>query len=218
MSTRDHHLIQGEEERPTPEPDQAIETAGEAEAKPGTEEESPPDPAELGLVLPEDPEEAIGLLLTELRDARAEATSYLDDLKRVAADFDNYRKRALREQQVIIERAAERVVAELLPVLDSFDAALAIEAQTETEEKLLQGVRGTYNQLMEILRKEGLEVIPTWDEPFNPEVHEAVTSPPDGSGRLMVGKELRRGYRLKGKVLRPALVEPVYEEQPAESA
>jgi molecular chaperone GrpE len=181
-------------------------------------DQSPPDPAELGIVLPDDPQEAIALLLTELRDARAEATSYLDDLKRVAADFDNYRKRALREQQAIIERASERVVRELLPVLDSFDAALAIEPQTETEEKLLAGMRSTYNQLMEILRKEGVEVIPTWDEPFDPEVHEAVTSPPEGSGRLMVGRELRRGYRLKGKVIRPALVEPVYEDQAASSA
>jgi molecular chaperone GrpE len=61
----------------------------------------------------------------------------------VAADFDNYRKRAMRDQQTIVDRAAERVFSAMLPVLDSFDAALAIEATTETEEKLLRGMRST---------------------------------------------------------------------------
>ena len=176
-----------------------------------TEPTGPPDPAELGLVLPDDADEAVDMLLTEVHEARGEASSYLDDLRRVAADFDNYRKRAIREQQATIERASERVVRELLPVLDSFDAALAIEAQTETEEKLLSGMRGTYNQLLEVLTKEGLEIIPTWDEPFDPEIHEAVMSPSEGEGRLVVTKELRRGYRLKGKVLRAALVAVEYD-------
>lgn len=163
------------------------------------------DPAELGLVLPDDHHEALQLLLGELRDARAEASSYLDDLKRVAADFDNFRKRAQRERTEIIERASERVLKALLPVLDSFDAALAIEPQTETERKLLDGMRNTYNLLLDVLRKEGLEVIPTWQEPFNPEIHEAVISP-EGGGDLVVSQELRRGYTLGGKVVRAALV------------
>lgn len=196
--------------------EEVVEAELATDATPESEDRvsGPPDPSELGLVLPDDPSEAIELLLTELAAARSEATAYLDDLKRVAADFDNYRKRAIREQQTTIERASERVVRELLPVLDSFDAALAIEAQTETEEKLLGGMRGTYSQLMEILKKEGLEIIPTWSEPFDPEIHEAVMSPSDGSGNLIVEKELRRGYRLKGKVLRAALVALEYQDQP----
>lgn len=167
-------------------------------------ESQTPDPASLGIDLPQDPDEAIDLLLRTVQESEEETASLLDDLRRVAADFDNFRKRAMREQQQIVERAAERVVREMLPVLDSFDAALAIDPETDTEEKLLGGMRGTREQLMDVLSREGLEEIPTWEEPFDPEIHEAVMS--SGDGRLVVDQELRKGYRLRGKVLRAALV------------
>ncbi len=165
----------------------------------------PPDPASLGLSLPEDPVEAQEVLLRALDEARNEANSYLDDLRRVAADFENFRKRMTREQQQIVERASERVVKAMLPVLDSLDAALAIEATTETEEKLLGGMRGTQAQLLDVLGKEGLEVIHAAGEGFDPEIHEAVMSSGEGD-RLMVSQELRRGYRLHGRVIRASLV------------
>ncbi|MGF1668740.1 MAG: nucleotide exchange factor GrpE [Acidimicrobiia bacterium] len=167
--------------------------------------DGPPDPAALGIDLPTDKDEAIRVLLEELHAARGEASSYLDDLRRVAADFDNFRKRATREQQVTVDRASERVLAAMLPVLDSFDAALQINPTTETEEKLLGGMRSTHSQLMDALAKEGLESVPSWGEPFDPEIHEAVLSNGEGS-KLTVSHELRRGYRLRGKVLRAALV------------
>ena len=159
----------------------------------------------LGLDLPDDPDEAIQFLLGAVHDARAEAGTYLDDLRRVAADFDNYRKRAVRDQQTIVDRAAERVLSAMLPVLDSFDAALTIEPSTETEEQLLRGMRSTHSQLMDVLMREGLEPIPALGEPFDPEVHEAVMTT-GGDGPLVVADELRRGYRLRGRVLRAALV------------
>ncbi len=159
----------------------------------------------LGISLPDDPEEAITVLLAAVADARAEAGTYLDDLRRVAADFDNFRKRAMRDQHTIVERAAERVLAAMLPVLDSFDAALAIEPTTESEEKLLGGMRSTHAQLIDVLAKEGLEPVVTLGEPFDPEVHEAVMTSGAG-GALVVSNELRRGYRLRGRVLRAALV------------
>ena len=144
-------------------------------------------------------------------DARSEAAAYLDDLRRVAADSENFRKRMLRDHAVNIERASERVVQSLLPTLDSFDAALALEAETTVEEQMLQGVRRTHTQLIETLGREGLEIIPTVGEPFDPSVHEAATAPSDGEGVLMVTGELRRGYRLKDRVLRPALVAVGFE-------
>lgn len=161
---------------------------------------------ELGIDLPEDEGDAVSVLASELARARAEASSYLDDLRRVAADFDNFRKRALRDQQTTVDRAAERVIVSLLPVLDSFDAAFATEARSESERKLIEGLRGTYSQLFDVLAKEGLEVVPTVGEPFDPSLHEAVVSPPEGDGRLVVSQELRRGYRLRDKLLRAALV------------
>lgn len=168
--------------------------------------EPAPDPHTLGLELPEDSDEAVDMLLTELRDSRAEAGAYLDDLKRVAADFDNYRKRTTRENESMLDRATEKVVAGLMPVLDSFDAALATQPQTESEQQLFAGMLNTREQLLTTLRSSGLEVIPTTDEPFDPEIHEPVGAPTGNGPTLTVSQELRRGYRLRGKVLRAALV------------
>lgn len=168
-------------------------------------EPTTPDPHELGLELPEDARDARDLLLSEVRTARDEASSYLDDLRRVAADFDNYRKRTVKENAIMLDRATEKVVAGLMPVLDSFDAALHTDPQTDTEERLYAGMINTREQLLNALSNEGLEVIPTIDQPFDPEIHEPVGAPA-GTGDLIVAQELRRGYRLNGKVLRAALV------------
>lgn len=161
----------------------------------------------LGLDLPEDPHDALNVVLKALAESRDDADRYIDDLRRVAADFDNYRKRTLREQAAVVDRASERTLAALLPVLDSLDSAAAIEPRSPTEEKMAAGVRGTLSLMLEILRREGLETIPTWDETFDPRVHEAVVHTGNGDAPLVVTKELRRGYQLAGKVLRPALVE-----------
>ena len=165
-----------------------------------------PDPHTLGLELPDEPEEAVAMLLGELHDSRAEASAFLDDLKRVAADFDNYRKRTTRENEVMLHRATEKVVMGLLPVLDSFDAALSTQPQTETEDKLYSGMINTREQLLNVLKSAGLELIPTFDEQFDPELHEPVGAPTGTGTNLVVTDELRRGYRLNGKVLRAALV------------
>lgn len=187
-------------------PDQVVD------ALPVEKPDQAPDPHSLGLELPDDPEEAVDTLLIELATARDEATSYLDDLKRVAADFDNYRRRALKEQGETTQRAAERILVELLPALDSFDAALSVEASTESEEKVMAGMHRTHEQLLNALGTHGLEIVPTVGEAFDPEVHEAVMSPAGDGGRLMVSEELRRGYTLKGRLVRPALVAVDHED------
>jgi len=183
------------------------------EAEPVDEAVSAKD---LGLDLPEDPEEALPIVLAALTQARRDADQYLDDLRRVAADFDNFRKRTQREMAALVERASERVVRQLLPVLDSFDAALGLEPKSDTEEKLVAGIRNTYELLMDVLRKEGLEPIETWDQPFDPTVHEAVLTSGEGQGPLMVTQDLRRGYKLRDKVLRAALVAVAPERSPTE--
>jgi molecular chaperone GrpE len=169
------------------------------------ERKGAPDPHTLGLELPAEPDAAIELLLAELQTSREEASSYLDDLRRVAADFDNYRKRATREGSMMLERATEKVVRSLMPVLDTFDAALTAEPKSESEQKLYSGMLNTREQLLHALKNEGLEVIPTIDTEFDPEIHEPVGAP-GGNGALIVTQELRRGYRLNRKVLRAALV------------
>lgn len=165
---------------------------------------SSPSPADLGIELPGDPDEAVAMLVYHVAAARSAADNHLDDLRRMAADFDNFRKRALRDQGLQTQRASERVVSSMLPVLDSFDAALVLEPGTETESKMLAGMRSTYDQLMTVLTREGLSVIEAVGAPFDPEVHEAVMS--SGDGPLVVSQELRRGYKLGDQVLRAALV------------
>lgn len=156
--------------------------------------------------LAEDPAAANEQLLGQLAEERQAAQTVFSDLQRVAAEFDNYRKRVQRDQVDIVERASERVVLEMLAVVDSFEAAFTHEAQTPTEEKLLAGMWSTYELLISVLAKEGLEPIAAIGEPFDPTVHEAAQAPPDAGAHLVVSEELRRGYTLRGRLIRPALV------------
>ena len=159
----------------------------------------------LGLALPDDPGEAQALLLRELAEARQEAGEMLADLQRVAAEFDNFRKRVERDQLENVVRASQRVVESLLPALDSFDAALTTPVSSDNEAKMLDGMKSTRSQLIDALAREGVEPIDALGEPFDPAVHEAVSVTP-GEGDQIVEAELRKGYVMRGRVLRPTLV------------
>jgi len=152
-------------------------------------------------------EAAVESDLSELEQVQGERAELLDTLRRVQADFENYRKRVLREQTALVERATERLVADLLPVLDSFDGALASFAGADTPEaeKVRDGVVGIRTQLGTVLEKAGLERVDDTGAAFDPNEHEAVMQD-DGDGDPRVGEVLRTGYRLKGRVLRPAMV------------
>lgn len=156
--------------------------------------------------LPQEPADAVPVLLSALGTAQAEAAEYLEALQRVAAEFENFRKRSARERDEIVDRASQRLIERLLPMLDSFDAAMAYEPHTATEEKFLAGMQDTHRLLMEALAIDGFEPIEADGVPFDPAVHEAVTGPSgEGEGELVV-KEMRRGYTLRGRVVRAALV------------
>lgn len=163
----------------------SIEDAGDA-AAPRTE-------------LSDDPQEAARLLEEE----RSSSARLVDDLQRLAAEFENYRKRAARERDEIVDRASQHLVVALLPVLDSFDQAVTHDPQTPGEEHLLAGMKSTHDQLLDVLVAAGLEPVPS-EGSFDPEVHEAVSG--GGDGPLVVDQVLRRGYLLRGRVVRPALV------------
>ena len=156
--------------------------------------------------LPENAEEAVPLLLSALGSAHAEISQYLETVQRVAAEFDNFRKRAARDRSEIVDRASQRVIERLLPTLDSFDAAMAYQPQTDGEQKLLAGMRDTHRLFMDALAVDGFEPIEASGVPFDPAVHEAVAGPTgEGAGDLVV-EEMRRGYTLRGRVVRAALV------------
>lgn len=171
-----------------------------AEPEPGV-----PALADLGLEVPEDPDEARDFLVAALLASRQEAGEYLEALQRVAAEFENYRRRIERDRDAIVGRASQRIVEQLLPALDNFDAAMSYEPQTPAEEKVLDGLRGTHQQLMEVLSKEGLEAVAAEGASFDPSLHEAVAGQVD-TDDLVVTSELRRGYVLNDRLLRPALV------------
>ena len=132
-----------------------------------------------------------------------------DDLlgtsQRLQADFENYRKRVLREQTALVERAAEGLLEQLLPVVDSFELAVANLGSDTDVDNLRKGVELVYAELLGVLERAGLEPIAALGEPFDPNVHEAVMQD-DGPGEPRVGNVLRTGWKLKGRVLRPAMV------------
>ena len=152
---------------------------------------------------------AAEIVESDLAQIEGERAELMDLLRRTQADFENYRKRVQREQVTLVERANERLLEDLLPVLDSFDGAVASLATSGVGDldvdKLRNGVVGIHTQLVGVLQKNGLERIEAQDAPFDPNEHEAVMQD-DGDGEPHVGQIMRTGYRLKGRVLRPAMV------------
>jgi molecular chaperone GrpE len=143
-------------------------------------------------------------LAERLAEVERERDEHLDDLKRVAAEFDNYRKRVARDQQSLAARAHERLVKELLPVLDDLERALQAAAEHE-EAELEEGVRLVHRELQEALAKEGLVEIET-NGHFDPHVHEALLSQPSDKHDGAILEVLQKGYRLGDRVVRPARV------------
>ena len=136
--------------------------------------------------------------------ARAEAAQYREHLQRLQAEFENYRKRVLKEQTQAVDLAARPVISRLLEVLDDFDLALMHAQDRPDFDRFLHGVELVYAKLIDTLRAEGLERIEAQGKPFDPELHEALMQSGDGEGDPQVADVLRPGYTLKGRVLRPA--------------
>jgi molecular chaperone GrpE len=153
----------------------------------------------------EEAEAALGADLDALTQERDELRSLA---QRVQADFENYRKRMLREQTDAVTRANEALVEQLLPVLDSFE--LALGQLENVDAPVRKGVELVYAGLLAVLEKAGLERIDAAGKEFDPNVHEAVMQEGE-DGDPVVAETIRTGYRLKGRVLRPAMVKVARE-------
>lgn len=147
--------------------------------------------------------------LEELKQRAAKADENWERLLRATADFDNYKKRAAREKQDAIKYANETLLEKLVPVLDNFDMALAAAENTKVEgvESLQAGIKMIHQQLKAALVGGGLEEIDATGKPFDPNFHEAVSQQesadvPEGQ----VLQQLRKGYKLRDRLLRPATV------------
>lgn len=151
--------------------------------------------------------EVAGWLREELITTRIDREEHLDHLLRIKAEFDNYRKRMLREQSDVVARASIRVAEALLPALDSLDLALDNAAE---DDPLFPGIAAVRAQILDILGKEGLDrIAPASGEEFDPAVHEPVAHVPGdgGDSAQSVTRVLRPGYRFKDRLLRAAMVE-----------
>jgi molecular chaperone GrpE len=135
---------------------------------------------------------------------QAERDEAIDRWKRTAADFDNFRKRATREREEFVTLANERLVKELLPILDDLERALLAAAEHE-EAALEDGVRLVHRSLATLLERQGLQPIDT-DGMFDPHVHEALLSQPSEADEGSVIDVVQKGYRLGDRVVRPARV------------
>jgi len=155
-----------------------------------------------------------GELESELDEARRRAEEYLNDLRRVAADFDNYRKRVARDSEVQVQRAAESIVSDLLPVLDNLERAVDASEHHE-EAQVAEGVALVRQQLADLLRRHGLEEISAVPgEEFDPHMHEALSHQPSEHPEGTIAAVWQRGYRLGDRVVRAARV--VVSSGPAE--
>jgi molecular chaperone GrpE len=203
--------LAGEEERRDPN----LPNNGEPEEEPvGETQGSPSDPDDIdiidetgtvddtdaaaeAIVVEEEP----SVPLAEFEAVMGERDQYLDSLRRLKAEFDNSRKRQERERNRILESASEKLVQELLPVLDNLDRAL------ESEGDIRGGVQATREQLAEVLANEGLRPVASDGQPFDPNVHEAVMGQPsEDHEEGTVLQTFQRGYLLNGRAIRPAKV------------
>lgn len=138
---------------------------------------------------------------------RAQLEQERNNTLRAVADLHNFRRRVDEERNRLVLDANERLIKEILPLVDDFERSLGAARQSESYEQLVEGVEAVLRKIGDVLARQGLEPIPAMGEPFDPTVHEAVmieegSDQPDET----VIEELRKGYKMNGRVLRPSLV------------
>ena len=147
------------------------------------------------------------VLEAEIEQLRAEAVQMRDVAQRVQAEFENFRKRTAREREDERARAAERVVLELLPVIDNLERAIAHAATEGDESHLFDGVRAVHKQIIGVLEKEGATLIDPLGEEFDPLRHHAIAQRPDAdAAEGTVIEVFQKGYEMGSRVVRPAMV------------
>lgn len=152
----------------------------------------------------EETNESVSEQLTELQNEKDEL---YQKLLRIQAEYDNYRKRTQREKAADLKYKSQALVTELLPVVDNFERALQAQPKDESSKQFIEGIEMVYRQLEMALINEGVEVIPTVGEEFDPNIHQAVMQVEDEQfDSNVVTEELQKGYKLKDRVIRPAMV------------
>jgi molecular chaperone GrpE len=158
-------------------------------------------------VIIEDASEAGDESEQKIAELQAKLDETENKMLRAQADFDNYKRRSRLDQEAAQKYRAQSLVSEIIPALDNFERALQIEADNDQTKSLLQGMNMVYNQLVQALKNEGVEAINSVGEQFDPHLHQAVMQIEDENYESnSVVEELQKGYKLKDRVIRPAMV------------
>ncbi|MDQ0173438.1 nucleotide exchange factor GrpE [Paenibacillus tundrae] len=143
----------------------------------------------------------------EIARLTAEAEEHQQRLIRAQADFDNFRRRTQKEKEELAKYASMKLITELVPVIDNFERAMATVPEGTESESFSKGIQMIFRQLESVLNNEGLTAMETVGQPFNPEFHQAIMQvESDEYEEGTVVEEVQKGYMLKDKVLRPAMV------------
>lgn len=144
--------------------------------------------------------------LAQLREKAAQAEKNHENWLRAQANLENFRKRAAREREEIVQRANEHLIRDLLTVIDNFELALQSARETDGKEAILEGIGMIHGQLKSFLSRHGVEPIEAVGGDFDPSIHEAIAHQPSDQPAGRIIAQTRKGYRLKGSLLRPAAV------------
>ncbi len=204
MMPDEHQIEPSEPEQaaqpePSGQPEPSEPQAPPDDAAPEPESSSPPDETP--------PDDGVGADSkgAELEEVVRERDAHYDRLLRATAEFDNYRRRTERERRELIEQAAGDLLGDLLPVVDDLERALA--ADTQDGDAYRRGVEIIHKQLLDLMARRGVAPIKALGTDFDPTLHQAVMHEPSDSHRDgEVVEELRRGYTLRQRLLRPSMV------------
>lgn len=143
----------------------------------------------------------------ELEQLRKQADENYQRLLRNQADFDNFRRRARQEKEELAKYASQKLVENLIPIIDNFDRALQTSKETQDFDGLIKGIDMVFRQFEGILKNEGVSPIESVGQPFNPEFHQAIMQvESDEYEEGFVVEEVQKGYVLNDRVIRPAMV------------
>ena len=178
--------------------------AAQEDAAEGSEEEAPEEAASEAAAM----QEEIEALKGQVEKLTGDLQEKKDRLLRLQADFDNFRRRSAKEREEISAVVTQNFCKDMLPLLDNFERAMA--AETKDVEAFQKGVEMIFTQFQEVLKKNGLEQIEAVGQKFNPNFHQAVMRVEDPEKEDdTVAQELQKGYMVKGRVIRPSMVQVV---------
>ncbi|MBE2912078.1 nucleotide exchange factor GrpE [Anoxybacillus flavithermus] len=181
--------------------DETIEQHEDAQSEQASEEQVKNEETQ------QEEKDELALAYEKIAQLEAKLAETENRFLRLHADFDNYRRRVRLDMEAAEKYRAQSLVSDLLPILDNFERALQVQVEDEKAKSLLQGMEMVYRSLIEALKKEGVEAIESVGKPFDPHVHQAVMQVDDQNYEPnTVVEEFQKGYKLKDRVIRPAMV------------